>query len=754
MHACMRTSAVLGLALLCGCAGPGAPAVPGRVQTSTTAEQRERVAAIQRQADLGDVVGAMQALDELRQKGVVEAERLRQDLLRQRGRVGMLRREAEARRTAPTATVVDHYLAGRLSPPGAPMVDAFETAVALDPTSAWPWLGLAFALRDVDPERSLAIYERLYAGSDSQPVVAVAFASALRSAGKLKEALAVYERLAKGSGSEVGIGRLGMAQTLFALGGVQERAQAWASLLVALRERPHDPGVHALLRELLRAGIPDEQLEQCLDVLRSDRERWVAFARGAGVELLAAILPRLGQPQAALLAIENCGPDRDAPELRRLRRKLLLACGDAKGFQAALAAELPAEVLASEDNQVRGLWRTLLDTAPAGADPLASPAAAAPWIAALRDCGLLVEAEIAVGEVERRFGDECIRAVAAEVRKELAFENALRRLLYRGYAQQSASDLDAFLAEVRRLSTELLGRDVVDPDVRFSVPMVGEMVDPFASGLALHLARYNRYFVVGRRAGGVPEGLLFTRLSVRDLPEDSGLPVVGRCREVLGIDRSVRSLSGVLGGDLAGVALLNHYLVDHDAVVEWAQSIARKQSVARADGFALLEDPVPDETDELDPLDASHRLAAVSTMRDIDLVAAVLDVIRLHERRHLVDSFHYLPVEANLWRGVGLLLEFGLSPAAIEAEMERRAELAALAFARRPEVVLAHVAEFVSAADEESPHVHGFTRLAQQMVGALREEGVGQNEAAVARWDRLDPEVVRRAARRLLRDLP
>jgi len=72
----------------------------------------------------------------------------------------------------------------------------------------------------------------------------------------------------------------------------------------------------------------------------------------------------------------------------------------------------------------------------------------------------------------------------------------------------------------------------------------------------------------------------------------------------------------------------------------------------------------------------------------------VLDMIRAHERRHLVDSFHYMPIEQHLLRGAGLLLQFGISPGAIEAEMERRAELAALALSPHTELVLAHIVDF------------------------------------------------------------
>ena len=45
-------------------------------------------------------------------------------------------------------------------------------------------------------------------------------------------------------------------------------------------------------------------------------------------------------------------------------------------------------------------------------------------------------------------------------------------------------------------------------------------------------------------------------------------------------------------------------------------------------------------------------------VEDSRLDFAVLDMIRCHERAHLVDSFYYLPFESNLVRVTGLLFRF------------------------------------------------------------------------------------------------
>jgi hypothetical protein len=329
----------------------------------------------------------------------------------------------------------------------------------------------------------------------------------------------------------------------------------------------------------------------------------------------------------------------------------------------------------------------------------------------------------------------------------------VRRVIYTGYQEQDPAALADVIVRLRELSVRVLGSDVVGEPPRFSAPLVGEMIDPLAGPLAAHFDRYNRYFVIGRRMAGVAEGLLMTRLSVQELPESRELALPGRCFEVVAIDRDVRSLSGVLGGDLAGVALLNHFLIDHDAVREWSRGVATRRRIAAEDGHALQLDPVPDDTGG-DPLDVAWRLEAMSSVQDTELDAAVLDTIRHHERQHLVDSFFYLPVEHNLWRSLGLLFEFGFSPAAIEAEMERRAELASLAVSPHTELVLAHIADFMGDPSVQSPHHQGFGALGVELTAALRALGVPPEAAQPSGWHTVPMATVRAAARQLLGQLP
>jgi tetratricopeptide (TPR) repeat protein len=699
-------------------------------------------------ADRGDVPGALARLREVlaQEPRHADALRLRQDLLRQRGRRGLLLHEVETALADDPDDALVHYLHGRLVGPAKEKLRWFRRAAELAPASVWPWLGLAHTLRDDDPRAALQTYERLYDATGQHPLVGIAFAAALREQDRAAEAGRVYDAMI--SDPRVpGVGHLGRAHVALA---EEDRAAAWSSLIEALRLRPFDPGVQALAHGWIEAQSSSEQESQLLDVLREDPERWAAFGRGSGAVVFAELLRRRGLTQAARGVLERRVAVAPTPQLRRELRRLLLVLGDVDGFLQRLAVDVPLHVVDHEANEVRGRWLALLRGPWIGGRALATREQSAMLLTALRDAGLLVEAEQLADVVLQRWpGTAEVVAVRDEVRRELAFEAGLRRLLYQGYQARSTADLSVVVAHLRILSQRVFGKDVVGSPAAFTAPLVGDLLDPFTGELATHLARYNRHLVLGRRAGGTCEGLLLTRLSVQELPPMAELPLPGRCMEVVGFDRDVRALAGMIGGDLAGVALLNHFLIDFDAVRDWADSLLLRRRVAREDGMALLTDPLPVSAGD-DPLDVSWRLTLKSPVPDSELEAAVLDMIRHHERQHLVDSFHFLPLEANVWRGLGLLLRFGLSPARIEAEMERRAELAALAVSPHTELVLAHIADFMAEPGVASPHHHGFGELGRQLSAALRAAGAG-DDATPSRWHRVPRAMVQQAAAGLLR---
>ncbi|MCY2958110.1 MAG: hypothetical protein NT107_13885 [Planctomycetota bacterium] len=751
-------STILGLCALSACAVGASGLLPNRIAPSLEPMALAKATdQVRTTSERGLESVALRELEPLLQshRDAVLVQRMRQDLLRRRGRVGLLRYEAEERLAKSPEDPLAHYLLARVLPMGAEQVAAFRRAAEAGPEELWPWIGLAHSMLRTDPSASLAIYERLYAATARQSIVAIAYARALRAMGKLPAAVLVYQQLIS-SGAAPGVGELGLAECAGVEGNIQH---VWSALMPALRQRPYDPGVQLLVRDMPRFGINDDTGEQLLDVLREDPERFDDFARGDGLKVLVPMLARAGQSQAALLLLADRQVTARNPQLRREQRRLLLQLGDVAGFLRLLRADLPPNMLLDETNQVRGRWLRLLDLG-ANSLPLAKQETATSLCEALRDCGLLIEAEQAAALVLRTFpGAAAMLALCAEVRRELAFENGLRRMVYSGYGKRQIAterlpSLAQFYSQVRELAKGTLGSDFGGQMVSFSVPLVGDLLDPFADALCEHLARYNHHLTLGQRSGGVIEALMFTRISVRDLPPDPLQPLLGRCREVVGCDRDVRSMSGVLGGDLAGLALLSHYVIDFDAVREWAGSIAERQRIAIEDGGAVLTDPMPKQVAPFEALDVHWRLLALSLLQDSQLEAAVFDVVARHERRHLVDSFHYLPLESNLWRGLSLLVRSGFSPLAIEGEMERRAELAALLESPHTELVLAHIADFMSEQDPTSPHVRGFGQLGQELVRTLQQQGKRESEAKVANWHRLDRASVLMAAKTLFAELP
>lgn len=731
------------------CAGPGGfpPSglhdLPGRRSGPDLLVQRAR--------SLGDQGRIDEALALLRdvvreEPRHVDAVRVRQDLLREQGRIGLVLQEARDRVAAWGGTATSLYLEGRVTRGSERGRRLFEAAIAADPACFWGWHGLAYSMRSSDPERARELYERLYRATSAHPLAAISYASHLRAMGDIERAAEIYAQL-RGAEDHPGVGDLGLAETLLR----SERGQeGFAALLRSLMARPFDPGVRRLVDILLDVGVRDSAVEQMMHALWGDAGGAAAFAADGGARIAARLYERAGDLPSAIQVLRAHAADAPAEQVRAERR-LTLATGDVRGFLTRLRDSAREDLLADETNQVRGLWRTLLDGPwHAADDPLADPSHAVGLVDALLRVGLIDEAQLVASSGLLRHGrgrtSGRLRALRDEARRELAFEAGVRDRLYRGYTGEGGS-LTSLLDDLRTLSHSLFGEDVVGSPATFAVPLVGRLVDPFGDGLAAHFRRYNRHLVLGQRAGGPPEGLLFTRVSVRYLDAEGPLPLAGQAREVLGEGREVRSLSGVLGGDLAGVALLNHYVIDLDAVTDWARSLRARRHAARAQGEALLRDPVPAFVDADDPADVAWRLGAVSPVEDTGLDAAVLDMIRWHERAHLVDSFHYLPPEKNLLRVLGLLLGQGFRPGSVEAEMEGRAELAALAFSPHTELVLAHVAGFLEDDLPGSAHADGFGRLARRLNDALAAQPDFASRARVSRWHEVPMAEFRRIAR-------
>ncbi len=687
--------------------------------------------------------------------GQVNAERLRQEILRQRGRLGLLLYEAEERLRQHPQQAGSHYLAGRIQNRDTDKLRAFQEAVRLQPDFFWGWFGLAFMQRGSDPEQAAEIYQGLHRAAKGEPTTALAYAQQLRSLQRDSQAAEVYAALAL---RRPGLSALGLSETLLHAGKV---GPAWAQLLRGLQHRPFDASVRRQLAHYLGQGISDRRVQEFLSVLQADAQRLQTFVHMGGAGMLAELLHRSGQSHAALEFLQ--GQQHENATVRRLWQQLLLVTGDLPAMLADLRSGYPAELLADESNQVRGLWLECLEGPWMQAtDPLADLQQGTALAQALTRVGLLEVAQSVISMLMLRHAadgsgadgsvDE-LQALRAELWQEIAFEQGLRSMLEQGYAKvqagKGAMPMGQFLVQLRQLSQQTLGRDVVGAEpALFQVLFVGQLLDSFGPGLAAHLARYNKHLVLGQRAGSPVEGMLLTRLYLGQVDPIEGLPLPPRCREVVGEHRQITPM---VMQDLAGIALLNHYVIDMDEVRKWAGDLLQRRRLARQDGLALLRDPLPAYAPALDPAGVEWRLTLLSPVQDSDMQAAVLDLVRWHERVHMADFFHFLPSMSHPLRSIGLLWRNGFSPESVAGEMEARAELGSLAFSPHSRLVLAHIASFLMGEAGGSPHAAGFRDLAQDILQAQKRRQI--EGAKVLDWHRLEPRVAQEIGQELLRYL-
>jgi hypothetical protein len=661
--------------------------------------------------------------------------------------MGLLRTEAEKRLAAWSDAAEAHYLLGRISPLGPGQALRFRQVIDRKPDSFWGWLGVAFSQRWQDPRQAVSTYRSLYEASDGHPLMAFAYAATLRELRLYDEALEVYDEL-KDVDGYLARAELGRAETLLSM---DREDESWLATIAAMRDRPFDSGVHRLLGLRLSRGLSAAQVDQVIDVIWEKPERLRLMVSSGGATILAGILETSGMVHASLAALSAGGSVPREAVVRRRWRRLLLGSGDLVGFLEDLSESIPDFIIDDERNQIRGAWVRLLNIEWDIVDDAKDLQAHTELCKALLAVGMHYEADIVASMgLTRCAGDRAALAkLQEELRRELAFEGAVRRLIYRGYVAHSSPSLELVFAEISRLSEEILGRDVVGEPEIFQVPLVGRMVNPFSPGLGAHFASQNKHLVLGQRQSGPIEGLLLTRLSVRSLEQDDALPLASPCIQVVGENREIQVRSGILGGDLAGIALLNHYVIDFDSVRDWATGLIEQRRIAAEDGNSILEDPVPEDCDELDPVDVHWRLPLLSEVQDEDLLGAVFDMICWHERAHLVDSFYYLPPASNLLRVFGLVVTHGFNPISIEAEMEARAEAIALASSPHTRLVLAHIASLLESG-ELSTHGIGLSRLAQHINAALA-TGSDPKAGRASRWHEVDPERVRSIARGLLK---
>ena len=754
MTSVMRTVPILLTTILGvipgGCTLTGVSDLPARLNSLPGADESlfDRLQKAREAVLKDETAAALQLVEEILEKNPrhVNSHRLRQDILRRRGRIGLVLSEAEKRLANRPGSASAHYLMGRVEETTEAKQAAFRRALGHDRENFWGWYGLAFTLIREDNARASEIYSYLWAQSNHHMRVGVAFAQSLRRGARAGDASRIYHEIRR---AHPGIGSAGMAETLVRSG---KRYRAWAYLVAALRDRSFDGAVRGLVAEVLDRGLRDDEVQHLLDVLRTDAERMRYFTKGSP-GLLAQLFRRVGEPQAALRVLRS-SPRLLAAE-RHAYRRLLISCDGVAAFLRDLEDGAIQPLLDDEGNQVRGLWKALLSGPWIRAtDPLAEPSGSLALTRSLMEVGFLGFADLVASKALLRHGDAAssLRPLHDEIRKEIAFESGLRRILTSGYARfrgdGSSITLRQTMDKLRELSLQTIGRDVVGKPKLFELPFVGTLVDSLGPGLPAHLAKYNKHLVMGQRNARPVEGMILTRLSRRHVDPLPDVPLPLRTVEVIGEHRELEPFEQ---GDVAGIALLNHYVVDMDEVRAWAATVAARRRISKEDGDVLMADPIPEGVAPRTPAGVEWRLSVLSPVEDKDLEIAVLDIIRWHEQGHMVDFGHLLPVEWHPLRAIALTVRNGFSALAVASEMEARAELTALAMSPHTQLVAAHIAGFLTGDSGQSPHARGFRALVDDILDELRKRDVPKSD--VRHWHRVDPHTLRDVARHLLKRL-
>jgi hypothetical protein len=344
---------------------------------------------------------------------------------------------------------------------------------------------------------------------------------------------------------------------------------------------------------------------------------------------------------------------------------------------------------------------------------------------ALLSCGWVEEAGSVLSRAER-LGSPDSKPLLDRARKHLEFVRRLRMFLHEEYGKHARSegkeDLESLFAGIGAISREVLGEDLGrDNRVRDFFP-IGEIVDPTApaeSSLLRYFAAFNQHLVLGRRRGLPPEAALMT-VVIRDRAArgpDTGAETPFDL--VAGEDFEIESLGEYLGGSLLGMALLRHLYVNLDTVFNREVRLRRDREAAERDRGRLVRFGAwrAESRQEALALDTGNGLSESLLLRDgasaegeAPLRTAFEEVLR-HERMHVRDAARFLPVSRHPLAALSLALRCGLSATEIEATLEERAALAALAASPRPYLALASLLEFAPYPESALPHSRGFCRL-------------------------------------------
>ena len=208
-------------------------------------------------------------------------------------------------------------------------------------------------------------------------------------------------------------------------------------------------------------------------------------------------------------------------------------------------------------------------------------------------------------------------------------------------------------------------------------------------------------------------------------------------------------LSG-LGGGLAGLTIDRFVILQMDTLLRGAAPLIS--------GLRVVPRPATTRADQL----ALDTPSAVARRIEADLASegrlseALLASVRTHELGHVLDAREMLPVLSPPWHGFWLALRHGFDARAVEATLEARAAVTALAESDAPRASLASLLAFLPDTAGGTAHVQGYLEAVRLAVRIVADDphafpSVDRRFNIAQQLDRLSAAEARELGRRLLR---
>ncbi|MCB9831674.1 MAG: tetratricopeptide repeat protein [Planctomycetes bacterium] len=691
--------------LLSACAGPA----PGPRETFEPALFEELAQVRGLRASDRDPE-ARRLLEDLvrRAPRLVEAHRQLQNLRLEGHERNALLRDYEAKVAAEPDRPEWRYLLGRIRHHLTDQRTLFAEAAQLDADFSWAWHGLAWvALNEGDLAAARGHIETCLRVEPGHLPARLLLVRVLLLQQEAEDALLVVRRiladepdlaeawsLAASAAQMIGDRDQELRARARALALDPAAAEDRDRLVQIVEFRPDDPAGRLALDILLAGAARRPLIDEagwCLALARAHRARHDA----AAAERAAARALELDRRDPVLREILEASVD--WPRYRAL----YFATGD-REIAAAIEARAAAFEARFGGGPSYARCDALLDEGLSRQAEAELPAAApaTPVEVAIR------ERVLAHRRVEARLG--LLAEQAAEERSE-----------------ELGADLEVFLARVAAVIEEETGYEAHRGNRILGVPLVGSALD---SSLALsgsingYFRRSRQILYAGRLVGGRVQALLMTIVSGPREVRPEGWRSSRPCQEVVGMMAVIRPREELFG-DAGGRALFGNYYLDLDVLLPWQ---ARLSEVLRLDPETrrrlLDDDGLPAATDaERRDLHRPGDAADALTLRAFEIHGELpfVEMVRVHEQGHLLDSQRYLPVAANLVGNLLLVLRNGFDRAAIMAELERAAQLQALRCGPAPHLALAEMVRALPRSDEAGPHSRGYRDLLQAFVDRL-----------------------------------